>query len=126
MSKLDDAIKEKKITFEIPMFVSLEKPNGFLCIKDRACHGCFSYAVRARQAYETHYQGFAVAYEGDLDTQVNFLQLFKSIALWYGVQPEEMTRHWQCVDMQFVALALPQLPDEERFKFNKTPSIKSH
>lgn len=99
----------------------------FLCV-DSACHGCFYYAITARNAYELVVKGYDRQYDDDniLWNRAKFRQMFESCAFMYGSSPEAMAKHWDCIGMQFAGLELPMLPDEERYRFNRTPELRSH
>ena len=63
--------------------------------------------------------------EGDPDCVPNFRQLFTSTAIMYGVQPEQMIKFWGNVDMQCDVLGIGKLPDEDCYRFNVTPEIRT-
>lgn len=111
--------KANKIIFEVPMFNNYERPDGFLCPHDSACHGLFYYYINASKAYKDIICD-PMVYEGDEDPNVNFKELFISISVMYGVEPEVMAKHWHCIDMQVKLLgeSMIILPDEERYRFN--------
>lgn len=109
------------ITFNPPTFGEYEQPKGWL-IREPACHALFYYYLIARRNYEEHIKD-PIVYEGDLDPEVNFKQLFSSIALAYGIEPEKMLKFWSNVDLQCGILDLPKLPEE--YRFNKAPEIRS-
>lgn len=111
------------IKFTMPIFQQYLAPEGFL-VRDKACHALFYYYLIAHNTYETHIKD-VIVYEGDPDPQYNFKQMFSSAAACYGVQPEQMVQFWRNVDMQCDLLGLPILPDEERFRFNRTPELKT-
>jgi len=113
--------KPINITFTPPTFGAYEQPNGWL-IRETACHALFYYYLIARHNYEEHIKD-PIVYEGDADPETNFKQLFNSIALAYGVAPEKMLQFWSNIDLQCDVLELPKLP--EKYRFNKTPEIRS-
>lgn len=125
--KLSDSAKQllanKTFRFTAPVFDAYNIPNGFL-VRDMACHGLFYYAITARRAFEENVQGWGLQYEGNLSNTTNFRALFESIAFLYGVSPANMVKFWKEVDMQFHVLGIPSLPDEDRYRHNKTPEIK--
>lgn len=115
------------IHFNVPRFVHYIKPEGFLC-DVAACHACFYYAMTARLGYEENELGFGTQYEGDgyenvLWNRSNFRQQWETIGMMYGTAEADMVRHWQCVDMQFLAMGFAGLPDEERYRFNRAAVI---
>lgn len=113
-----------QINFQMPIYSFLIAPNGFLT-HDKECHALWHYYTLARRNYEEEFKDTLIIYEGDPDPVYNNRQLFMSIATAYGVQPERMIKFWKNVDMQCTVSDLPKLPDEDRFRFNHTPEIKS-
>lgn len=126
--KLSEAAKQlmqnRTFRFDYPIFEQYNTPNGFLA-PATACHALFWYALIARRAYEENVQGWAHQYEGNLSNTTNFRDMYLSVAFLYGVTPEEMQRYWPAVDMQFVALNLPQLPKEDRYRHDSVPEFKT-
>ncbi len=114
-------MKEITALFQPPTFGEYEQPNGWL-VREAACHGLFYYYLIARKNFEEYVKD-PIVYEGDKDPETNFQQLFSSIALAYGVEPEKMLKFWSNVDLQCDVLKLPKLPEE--YRFNKTPEIRS-
>ena len=108
---------------ERPIFESYIMPLGWLT-RDMACHALWRYYLSARFFWEKDQENL-LAFEGNVDTGINYTQLFSSIARWYDVTPEEMARHWPAVDMQCTALDLPKMPEGDRYRFNKVPEIKT-
>ncbi len=106
-----------KIFFNPPLFPEHTVPFGFLA-KDMAVQACWYYYVCAQNTLESLVYN-QIQYEGQKDTEMNLKQLHTSIARMYNIEPEEMVFAWKDVDMQAVALGLPQLPDEERYRFNR-------
>lgn len=104
-----------------PFFLGYQQPHGHLD-STREAHGLWNYYLCARNAYETHNLD-AIVLEGEKDPEVNFKQLFTSIAQMYGVEPNSMAKCWGMVDMQCVVLGLPKLPDEERYRFDRQSII---
>lgn len=107
----------------LPIFGKYQTPFGFLT-RDRACHALMYYSLTARRTYEEVVLDQQIVYEGHDDMGANFRQMFESIAMLYDITPEEMAKHWPAVNMQFDALSLPQLPDEERYRFNTPIAIR--
>jgi hypothetical protein len=126
--RLPTAVKEllanKKFKFANPVFESYNAPHGFL-ERDIACHALFYYAMLARKAYEETVVGVDIQYEDALSNKTDFRMLYESIAFLYGVHPAQMQRYWPAVDMQLVALQLPQLPKEDRYRHDKVPEFKT-
>lgn len=106
------------ITFEPILFPGYIVPNGFLD-RNRESHALWFYYLHARGTWENNVQNNPWVYEGDLDPGFNFRQLFNSIALIYGVEHSAMAKCWPMIDLQCLALQLPTLPDEERYRFNR-------
>ena len=115
--------KPGKLIFRVPAFDAYNIPEGYLA-RDAACHGLWYYYLIARKNYEKEVLD-PIVYEGERDPEPNFKQLFSSIALAYGVQPEQMAHYWKHVDMQCWALHLPKLPDEEKYRFNTVPELRT-
>ena len=78
------------------------------------------YAIHARKTWEDHVKNDNNAYEGDLNSQFSFSGLFKSIALLYNVEREDMVKYWGLVDNQFDRLGIPRVPDEYRYRFKSS------
>jgi len=116
-----------RIVFDTPFFGAYCVPHGFLCATDDACHALMYYAVNARRAYEENELGFGVQYDDPniLWNKSNFRQLWETICIVYGIPESAMVRHWPCVDMQCRVLNIPQLPDEERYRFNRPIKLES-
>jgi hypothetical protein len=128
-TKTDQSIQAQldSIKFEVPLFPELIQPNGFLD-RSREAHALWFYYTRARLAFETHLEPIVIQRVGDLptaDPEVNYRQLFTSVAQMYGVKPEAMAKCWDMVDMQCAALKLPPLPDKDKYRHNVTPEIKT-
>ncbi len=111
------------VEFNGRIFIEYLTPNGYL-INDPACHGLFYYYLIARKNLE-QYEIDPIIYEDEPWPDINFKQLFSSIAIAYGVEPERMTKFWVNVDMQCDVLNLPRLPGDERIRFNKVAEIRT-
>lgn len=111
-----------RLKFDTPRFFDYAPPNGFLPY-DAPNNALFYYYLLARKAYEEIILDPLVL-EGERDPEANFRQLFTSVAIAYGVKPEEMAKCWHNVDMQCHALDMPLLPDEERYRFNRIQEIR--
>ncbi len=111
-----------KIKLNPPFYTAYLHPNGFLDTSYES-HALWNYYTKARNAYETH-DVDAIILEGQKERTTNFRQLFESIATLYSVNPDAMAKCWAMVDMQCLALGLPKLPDEERFRFNRVDTIR--
>lgn len=101
-----------------PMYLKYMRPLGMLCQREVGCHALFTYAMNARKAWE-YERSNLLAYEGDPDTAVNYLDLLKSTAFLYDVHINSLISHWSCVDAQLQLLRLPAIPNEERYRFNR-------
>ncbi len=113
--------KKTQISFHPPTFQDYESPNGYLA-HDAACHALFYYYLIARKSYEDNVK-HPIVLEGDADPELNFKQLFTSIALAYGVDPDRMLKFWSAVNLQCGVLDLPKLP--ETYMFKHVPEIRS-
>ena len=111
------------IHFRPPVYSKYVVPDGYLT-SDMACQALWHYYLSARITYEKFVQKIIV-FEGEPDPQVNFQQLFTSIAMLYGVAPESMIKFWSNIDAQCIRLHLPKLPDSDEFRFNKVPEIRT-
>lgn len=112
----------KNIQFNPPFYTAYIEPFGFLN-RENETHALWNYYTKARNAFETC-DVSPVVLEGEKDPETNFRQLFESVATMYGVEPNAMAKCWSRIDMQCLALGLPKLPDEERFRFNTIDSIR--
>lgn len=108
-------INGRKVRFQPPLFVDYVIPNGFLT-QDIACHALFYYNQVAMNALNRVKHG--VELEGETTLTPDFQQLFSSIARIYGLRGEHLIPFWPAVDMQCVALNLPALPKEGRYRFD--------
>ena len=118
----DSRVGLNNITADVHLFIGYQKPNGFIC-PERECHGLFYYYLLAQNTFEREEDGYVL--EGEIDFVGNYRQLFTTIATLYGVQPEKMVKHWECVDMQCVAVHLPKLKDIDALRHNYTPEIRT-
>jgi hypothetical protein len=114
--------KSARVAYQAPRFDAYLAPHGYF-VDDPACHALFRYYLAARQNFENEHKGGKLVYEGNLDPKYNYVQLFRSVAQWYGVTPERMTKFWSNIDMQCRLLQLPLMPDEERYRFNRTTNV---
>lgn len=109
---------------EVPAYTAFNIPKGYLA-DEPACHALFHYALMiVRQENE---KKFGQVYEGELwpESRVhNAHELFKSVALLYGVAPERMLHFWVNVDMQFNAMG-SKLRVPEKLRFNKSAELKT-
>ena len=111
------------MTFNSTRFDAYLAPDGFLG-DEPGCHALFYYYLLARKTLEeTEIDPFV--YEDEKWPESNFKQLFQSIAIMYGLEPEQMLPFWVNVDMQCDLLRLPKMPDVDRLRFNKTPEVKT-
>lgn len=100
-----------------PLFVGYMYPNGYLGTQPEE-HALFYYYVHARRIYEDNILNSPIVYEGDKDPEWNFRQLFESVAGMYDCNPDSMSRAWDVVDKQAIALGLPLLPFEYQYRFD--------
>lgn len=114
---------ETVISFESKRFDAYLAPEGYL-VDEPGCHALFYYYLLARKTLEET-ELDPIVYADEAYPTSNFKQLFSSIALMYGLQPEQMLPFWVNVDMQCHLLDLPKLPDVDRLRFNKIPEIKT-
>lgn len=107
--------------FNVPRYDQFNMPNGWLVDKP-ACHALFYYACLAAK----HVQNVAdnITYEGEISAEgrgFDARSVMKSVALMYGVQPEEMIRFWSNVDFQFDTLGSRRLPT--KFRMAAVPEL---
>lgn len=103
-----------------PTFYQYLPPEGFI-ERHASCQGLWYYYLIAKRNLEE--QLACIVLEGEKDPTYNYLQLLKSVAIMYGVQPEQLTKNWASVDLQCQTLNLPQLPKEERYRFHNAGQI---
>jgi hypothetical protein len=112
------------LVFQMPTYDGYVKPQGFL-EHHPACHALFHYATLARKAYEESMDTIVLDGAGDLVKEVDYRQLFSSVATAYGVEPEVMVKFWPNVNLQFATLRLPMAP--EFVRFSSVPEVgKKH
>lgn len=109
--------KQDNIIWYAQRFTQYEIPHGGLPVGNKAAHALFRYAVTARQTWER--ERTMIRYEHELEDKTDYRQLMSSIARMYGVEPEEMIKHWKAVDFTCTMHGIAKLPDEERFRFNR-------
>lgn len=85
-------------------------PYGFLVANEKACSALWHYYVTA---YATHENQTTRKYEGD-QSEYNFGNLYRTIAILYGADPDKMQNFWPAVNLQAMALGLPLLPNHRR------------
>jgi len=110
-----------KCQMEAPIYSELLAPQGFLELT-RESHALWFYYTAARNAYDTLVVD-PIVMEGEKDPTTNFRQLFISTARLYNVEPEAMAKCWPQINMQCLALGFPELPDEERYRFDNRLTI---
>jgi len=111
---------------EPPIFTKYITPHGVFpkgTEDNIGIHGLWYYYISALEIFKFKIDGWQYEDEPNKEDTFNLQQLFTSIALLYGVNPEQMTRYWGLIDKQAEILDLPTLPDS--FKFNTIPEIKT-
>jgi len=116
MNLPNDAEKAQlnKMNFTPPLFVNYMQPNGGLT-RDRETHALFYYYLLAKKNLET--RETQLVYEGDTDPVFAFRNLFKSIAILYGVRPEHMQKCWPEVDYTCHLNNLPKFPKGNAYRY---------
>lgn len=102
-------------------FNSLTTPNGWLD-PHPACQGLWYYTllIKGQRLEELD----PMQYDDVWPPRVQHAkELFKSIAMMYGVSPETMLKFWPRVDMQCVAMKSPKVHADLRH--DKVPEIKT-
>ena len=110
------------VQFHAINFSPYNQPSGWL-INDRACHALFYYYLIARNNYEREMVD-PIVIEGHVSEHYDYKGLFQRVAQIYGVDPERMLRFWSNVNMQAEMMALPLLPDEDRYRHNAIMNVK--
>lgn len=104
-----------------PIFERYMQPFGGLNA-ERETHALFYYYLLARKNWEDEIGG--IVYEGSPDPIFAYLQLFKSIANLYGVEPEAMEKCWSEVDYTCAMHDLPKLPETSKLRhYSQQPII---
>lgn len=114
--------KDFNITWYGQRFTQYEPPYGALPKNEPAAHALFHYYVTARSNWER--VNTEIRYEDEKEDQINYSQLMKNIGRAYGVEPEDMIKHWKAVDFTCTMHNLPKLPDEERYRMDRPIVIK--
>ena len=92
-------------------FPSYVRPHGYLC-EDAACHALWLYYVTARRTWEEERNMLTLRLEDEPEpVPATYRNILAGIAPVYGVQPEEMTKHWAHVDRQCDYLEMPRMED---------------
>lgn len=112
-----------RLQLESPYFDQLVRSNapdgkGRLP-QDVAAHALWHYFCVASNAWYNETCG--LVYEGERDHRFNPKETFESIAKVHGVKPEEMSRYWNVIEQQRLALGLSQnaeLPERFKFRFH--------
>lgn len=116
-------VQKLKVSFQPVIYHDLIAPKGFLN-SEPACHALWTYYTMARMNSEKINETIVV--EGDTSDHAhlyNFIQLMRSIALVYGVQPERMVKFWKNVDLTCHVLGLPRL--EMKYRLDTVPELKT-
>lgn len=89
------------------VFEAYNEPQGFL-VPDFGCHGLMYYSLIGKSSYEQVTASTVLI--GDRDPHADFRQLFKSVSVLYGVEPEDMFSYWTLVLAQWNRLELTPPP----------------
>lgn len=87
--------------------------------RDIAAHALWHYYCVASTAWDKEVHG--LVYEGELDHKFDPKATFESIAKVHGVPPQDMSRYWNVIEQQRIALGLSQnaeLPERFKFRFH--------
>lgn len=106
-------VNGKKLRFSVPIFQDYLPPNGMLD-EYLETHALFYYYLLAMRQYQEKIESVPIVLEGNPDPQVDFKQLYLSVARMYEVDPEKMANAWHQIDMQCRILGYPPLPDKYR------------
>lgn len=86
---------------------------------DVAAHALWHYYCVASVAWHNEVHG--LVYEGERDHSFNAKECFESIAKVHGVPPQDMSRYWNVILQQRIALGLTsnaELPERFKFRFH--------
>ncbi len=94
---------------QIVIFESHQVPTGYLP-RDHAAHALWTYYRDAHLAYRT--VGKSIddqrILEGDPWHNTHYEQQARTIAMWYGVTIDEMTKYWPAVRLEIMRCGLPE------------------
>ena len=116
MKKLVDLLPPGQ-QIELTIFGDYIKPLGVFT-HELETHALFYYYLIARRAYEENIKDEPIVYEGHKDPEVNFQQIFISVASMYGIEPSAMSRRWELIDQQCLLAGLPLMPNEDKYRHN--------
>jgi hypothetical protein len=111
-------MKKLSGVFYAERFLKYEVPYGGLPKGEIAAHALFRYYTIARSNWER--VNTQIRYEDEREDVINYRQLMSSIATMYNTTPERMVKFWPAVDWTCTMHSLPKLPDEERYRMNRT------
>jgi hypothetical protein len=120
---MSDKTKILTVRFTPHLFPDYVIPLGMLP-EHAGAHALFYYYLLARKQYEEIIID-PIVLEGDKDPEFHLKQLFTSIALAYGIEPEEMVKFWPHVDAQCAITQLPKMPEGDQFRFNGVSEIST-
>ena len=108
------ATERAKVHFMPPLFPYNQKPNGHLCV-DRACHACWYYYIEACRHYQQRQGGAIVVVAASIGppsalVPINWKQMLIGVAGIYNKLPDEIVKHWPCVDRECLRSGYPLLP----------------
>lgn len=126
----DNKPRKRLYEFNIPYYAEFmanskmgnaQRP-GFI-VADPACHALLHYAMMMKENLKNHKDPNEIKLEASTDQDINHRQVWKSIALMYGVEPEEMVKYWPNVTATLLANASEDLP--ERYKMRQVAEINT-
>lgn len=115
----------REYTAHIPLFIGYQEPDGFLPPLPEA-HALFMYNLLAYDAYHRFTVNQIEYEDADPAHEPNYLSLLNQVCWWYMCEPEKVWKHWSSVQRQCEHINCPLLPDEERYRFNRTPEVVLH
>ncbi len=98
----------QSITLSPPIFYQYIVPNGYLT-PEIEVHALWYYYLCANKAMRQAENDFRLESQ-DMPMEINYRQIFTSIAHMYNVDTEKMNNCWPQIDKQCELLNLPKLP----------------
>jgi hypothetical protein len=114
-----------KLNFQPPRFDAYTIQNGGHLPNVPAAHALFHYYTMARNNQEQEQGKVRLILEGELDPVHNYEKLWRSVAFLHGVDPNDMGKFWEYVDLQCDELNLPRLTGGPRFDGKEDGKILS-
>lgn len=108
-------------SYTVPVFDDfMVGKHGYLTA-DPACLALFFYAMQMKENLKQRDEPIKLEASGD--SEINCRNVWKSAAMIYGVQPEEMVKYWPNVSMTLKLHGSADVP--EFYKMRTAPEIKT-